>query len=102
MGYGPYGLVGIGEDCATMVPFVIGNASAVHNAIGEWVDDHPMTPDKDHQSNRNRQREGGLLKMIRFKHFDASTIEEAVSNSYRRFDGRAKVNAGGTDIHRVL
>jgi len=44
MGYGPYGLVGIGEDIATMVPFVV--ASAVHNAIGEWVDDHPMTPDK--------------------------------------------------------
>ncbi len=44
MGYGPYGLVGIGEDCATVVPFVIGNA--IHNAIGEWVDDHPMTPDK--------------------------------------------------------
>ena len=44
LGYGPYGLVGIGEDCATVVPFVIGNA--IHNAIGEWVDDHPMTPDK--------------------------------------------------------
>lgn len=44
MGYGPYGLVGIGEDCATVVPFVIGNA--IHNAIGEWVDEHPMTPNK--------------------------------------------------------
>lgn len=44
MGYGPYGLVGIGEDIATVVPGVIGNA--LQNAIGEWVDDHPMTPDK--------------------------------------------------------
>ena len=44
MGYGPYGLVGIGEDIATVVPGVIG--AALHNAIGEWVDDHPITPDK--------------------------------------------------------
>jgi xanthine dehydrogenase molybdenum-binding subunit len=44
MGYGPYGLVGIGEDIATVAPFVVGNA--IQNAIGEWVDDHPMTPDK--------------------------------------------------------
>lgn len=44
MGYGPYGLVGIGEDIATVSPFVISNA--IHNAIGEWVEDHPMTPDK--------------------------------------------------------
>ena len=44
MGYGPYASVGIGEDVATVVPFVIDNA--LHNAIGEWVEDHPMTPDK--------------------------------------------------------
>ena len=35
--------------------------------------------------------------MIRFKHFDASTIEEAVA-LLSKFEGRAKVIAGGTDI----
>ncbi|MBN2239241.1 MAG: xanthine dehydrogenase family protein molybdopterin-binding subunit [Dehalococcoidales bacterium] len=44
MGYGPYGLVGIGEDVATIVPTLI--VPAVHNAIGVWVLDLPMTPDK--------------------------------------------------------
>jgi len=44
MGYGPYGVVGIGEDVATVIPALIG--PAVHNAIGKWVDDFPITPDK--------------------------------------------------------
>ncbi|NLE73712.1 MAG: xanthine dehydrogenase family protein molybdopterin-binding subunit [Actinobacteria bacterium] len=42
MGWGAYGLVGIGEDIATVAPGVVGNA--LHNAIGEWVDEHPVTP----------------------------------------------------------
>jgi CO/xanthine dehydrogenase Mo-binding subunit len=44
MGYGPYGLVGIGEDVATIMPTLIG--TAVHNAIGKWVEGYPATPDK--------------------------------------------------------
>jgi CO/xanthine dehydrogenase Mo-binding subunit len=44
MGYGPYGLVGIGEDVATVVPTLI--VPAVYNATGKWVSDLPMTPDK--------------------------------------------------------
>ncbi len=44
MGYGPYGLVGIGEDIATVVPQLIG--PAVYNAIGVWIDEFPITPDK--------------------------------------------------------
>ena len=44
MGYGPYGLVGIAEDVATVVPALIG--PAVHNAIGKWVEGFPVTPDK--------------------------------------------------------
>jgi len=42
MGYGPYGVVGIGEDVATVVPALLG--PAVYNAIGAWVDDYPITP----------------------------------------------------------
>jgi CO/xanthine dehydrogenase Mo-binding subunit len=42
MGYGPYGLVGIGEDVATIVPALI--APAVYNATGKWVDGFPVTP----------------------------------------------------------
>jgi xanthine dehydrogenase molybdenum-binding subunit len=44
MGYGPYGVVGIGEDVATVIPALI--SPAVYNAIGKWVDDFPITPDK--------------------------------------------------------
>jgi CO/xanthine dehydrogenase Mo-binding subunit len=44
MGYGPYGIVGIGEDVATVGPDLI--SVAVHNAIGKWVESLPVTPDK--------------------------------------------------------
>jgi len=44
MGYGPYGTVGIGEDVATVTTYLL--ESAVFNAIGKWVDDAPITPDK--------------------------------------------------------
>ncbi len=43
MGYGPYGVVGIGEDIATVVPALPG--PAIHNAIGVWIDDFPITPE---------------------------------------------------------
>jgi CO/xanthine dehydrogenase Mo-binding subunit len=44
MGYGPYGSVGIGEVVATVTTYLL--EGAVHNAIGVWVDDAPLTPDK--------------------------------------------------------
>jgi len=44
MGYGPYGSVGIGEDIGTVMTGLL--APAVYNAIGVWIDDHPITPDK--------------------------------------------------------
>ncbi len=44
MGYGPYGLIGLGEDIATVMPGLI--APAVYNAIGVWIEDFPITPDK--------------------------------------------------------
>jgi CO/xanthine dehydrogenase Mo-binding subunit len=44
MGYGPYGSVGIGEDVGTLMTGIL--APAVHNAIGVWIDDQPITPDK--------------------------------------------------------
>lgn len=44
MGYGPYGVVGIGEDIATLVPALL--APAVYNAIRVWIDEFPITPDR--------------------------------------------------------
>ncbi len=44
MGYGPYGVVGIGEDIATLIPTLLG--PAVYNAIGVRINDFPITPDK--------------------------------------------------------
>jgi CO/xanthine dehydrogenase Mo-binding subunit len=44
MGYGPYGLIGIGEDIGTVVPGLL--APAVYNAIGVWINELPITPDK--------------------------------------------------------
>ncbi len=44
MGYGPYGAIGIAEDVATVVPGLI--SPAVHNALGVWVENYPITPDQ--------------------------------------------------------
>ena len=43
-GYGPYGAVGIGEDISTVIPALLG--PAVYNAIGKWIYDFPITPEK--------------------------------------------------------
>jgi CO/xanthine dehydrogenase Mo-binding subunit len=44
MGYGPYGSVGVGEVVATVTTYLL--EGAIYNAIGKWVDDGPVTPDK--------------------------------------------------------
>ena len=44
MGHGPYRAVGIAEDVATIIPALLG--PAVYNAIGEWIDEYPITADK--------------------------------------------------------
>ena len=44
LGHGPYGAIGVGEATATMMPALLG--PAVYNAIGHWIDDFPITPDK--------------------------------------------------------
>lgn len=44
MGHGPFGTCGVAEDIATEVPALLG--PAVYNAIGKWVDEYPITPDK--------------------------------------------------------
>ena len=44
MGHGPYGTCGVGEDVATEVPGLL--SPAIYNAIGTWIDDFPITPDK--------------------------------------------------------
>ena len=44
MGHGPYGSCGIGESTPTIMPAIVG--PAVYNAIGKWIDDYPITPDK--------------------------------------------------------
>jgi CO/xanthine dehydrogenase Mo-binding subunit len=43
-GYGPYGATGIGEDIATVIPALL--APAVYNAIGKWIYEFPITPDR--------------------------------------------------------
>ncbi len=44
MGHGPYGSCGIGESTPTVMPAIVG--PAVYNAIGKWIDDYPITPDR--------------------------------------------------------
>jgi xanthine dehydrogenase molybdenum-binding subunit len=44
LGWGPYGTCGIAEDVATVIPALL--SPAVYNAIGVWIDDFPITPDK--------------------------------------------------------
>jgi CO/xanthine dehydrogenase Mo-binding subunit len=44
LGYGAYGLYGIGESGTACTTTVTG--PAIYNAIGKWIDDFPTTPDK--------------------------------------------------------
>jgi xanthine dehydrogenase molybdenum-binding subunit len=44
LGYGPYGLVGVAEANADIMPCTLG--PAIYNAIGVWIDDYPITPEK--------------------------------------------------------
>jgi CO/xanthine dehydrogenase Mo-binding subunit len=44
LGYGPYGMYGVGESSAACCTTV--TAPAIYNAIGKWVTDFPTTPDK--------------------------------------------------------
>jgi len=44
LGYGPYGLYGIGESSAACTTTVTG--PAIFNALGKWILDFPTTPDK--------------------------------------------------------
>ena len=44
LGYGPYGLCGIGEDIGACCTALF--TPAVYNAIGKWVDDSPVTAER--------------------------------------------------------
>jgi xanthine dehydrogenase molybdenum-binding subunit len=44
LGWGPYGVVGVHESAATVTPGLL--APAIYNAIGKWIHDFPVTPDK--------------------------------------------------------
>jgi xanthine dehydrogenase molybdenum-binding subunit len=44
LGYGPYGSYGIGEDIGASMAAI--TSSAIYNAIGKWIIDFPITPDK--------------------------------------------------------
>jgi CO/xanthine dehydrogenase Mo-binding subunit len=44
LGYGPYGSNGIGENIGASMAAI--TSSAIYNAIGKWILDYPITPDK--------------------------------------------------------
>lgn len=44
LGYGPYGSNGIGENVGASMAAI--TSSAIYNAIGKWILDYPITPDK--------------------------------------------------------
>jgi len=44
LGFGPWGMLGIGEDIPTLMPFVYGDC--LYNALGVWVEDYPITPER--------------------------------------------------------
>ncbi len=44
LGYGPYGMIGLGESAACCTMTLTG--PAIFNAIGKYVDSYPTTPDK--------------------------------------------------------
>jgi CO/xanthine dehydrogenase Mo-binding subunit len=44
LGYGPYGSNGIGEDIGAAMAGI--TSGAIHNAIGKWILEFPITPDR--------------------------------------------------------
>jgi CO/xanthine dehydrogenase Mo-binding subunit len=44
LGYAPYGAYGIGENIGASLSAI--TASAIYNAVGKWILDFPITPDK--------------------------------------------------------
>jgi CO/xanthine dehydrogenase Mo-binding subunit len=44
LGYGTYGAYGIGENIGASLAAI--TSSAIYNAIGKWILDYPITPDK--------------------------------------------------------
>ena len=44
LGYAPYGAIGVGESLGAVTSTIL--AGAVYNAIGKWITDFPITPDK--------------------------------------------------------
>jgi CO/xanthine dehydrogenase Mo-binding subunit len=44
LGYGPYGSNGIGENIGASLSAI--TSSAIYNAIGKWILEYPITPDK--------------------------------------------------------
>ena len=44
LGYGAYGSFGIGENVGAALAAI--TSSAIHNATGKWILDHPITPDR--------------------------------------------------------
>jgi xanthine dehydrogenase molybdenum-binding subunit len=44
LGYGPYGSNGIGENVGASLAAI--TSSAIYNAIGKWILNYPITPDK--------------------------------------------------------
>jgi CO/xanthine dehydrogenase Mo-binding subunit len=44
LGYGPYGSNGIGENVGASLSAI--TSSAIYNAIGKWILEYPITPDK--------------------------------------------------------
>ena len=44
LGYGACGAFGIGENIGAAMAAI--TSSAIYNAIGKWISDYPITPDK--------------------------------------------------------
>jgi len=44
LGYGPYGSNGIGENIGAAMAGI--TSGAIYNAIGKWILEYPITPDK--------------------------------------------------------
>ena len=50
---GPFGAKGVGEPAIIPTAAAVGNA--IHNAIGVWIHDLPITPEKVIKAIRNKQ-----------------------------------------------
>ena len=91
--------VGVGEVSTSPGPSAV--LMAASNAVGAWLYEYPVTPQRILKALGKTRSCNRGCQVKPFVHRNARSIGEAV-RLLAKYNGRAKVNAGGTDLLGVM